>query len=264
VLVSRVHYGVVEAVQYARSLRPDHLVALHVAVTPETHAEIRRDWERLGLRIPLDIVDSPYRELVQPVERYIDALDARWADDRITVVIPEFVMGVRRVANVLHGQQGLALKLALLDRPNTAVLSIPFHVHTTGAKPARAPVEPAPSSTPSSSRPRLSAGLDELERSRLLRRFAERGDGSTSISEMPERVRVRLVGEVTASRVVSNAPGSWLQLTVSDGTGSVQVVFTGRREIRGLEPGRGVVIEGVGRRDRGATVILNPRYTLLA
>lgn len=128
VLVSRVHKGVVEALNYAHSLRPDHLTALHIAEDAGEHEAIHRQWEEFGFDVPLEIIDSPYRELVGPVERYLDELDERWAGDRITVVIPEFVVGLRSVANVLHGQSALGLKLALLDRPNTVVTSVPFHV----------------------------------------------------------------------------------------------------------------------------------------
>jgi hypothetical protein len=67
------------------------------------------------------------------VEAFLDELDARWDNDTITVIIPEFVLG-RAMAgrwlfeNVLHNQSALALKLALLYRPNTVVTSVPYHV----------------------------------------------------------------------------------------------------------------------------------------
>jgi amino acid transporter len=128
VLVSRVHKGVVEALNYAHSLRPDHLVALHIAEDETEHERIHQQWGEFEFSVPLEIIDSPYRELIAPVERFLDELDERWADDRITVVIPEFVVGLRSTANILHGQSALGLKLALLDRPNTIVTSVPFHV----------------------------------------------------------------------------------------------------------------------------------------
>ena len=128
VLVSRVHRGVVEALNYAHSLRPDHLVALHIAEDEGEHEQIHQQWAEFGFGVPLEIIDSPYRELIRPVERYLAELDERWHNDRITVVIPEFVVGLRSTANILHGQSALALKLALLDRPNTIVTSVPFHI----------------------------------------------------------------------------------------------------------------------------------------
>jgi hypothetical protein len=125
---------VVEALNYAQSLRPDHLIALHIAEEEGEHDAIHRQWAEFGFNVPLEIIDSPYRALVEPVERYLDELDARWDNDRITVVIPEFVVGLRSASNILHGQSALGLKLALLDRPNTIVTSVPFHVGTPTAE----------------------------------------------------------------------------------------------------------------------------------
>ena len=126
VLVGRVHKGVVEAMNYAHSLRPDHLVALHIGEAEDETLQHR--WAEFGFDVPLEIIDSQYRELVVPVERFLDELEQRWRTDCVTVLIPEFVVGLRSVSNILHGQSALGLKLALLDRPNTVVTSVPFHV----------------------------------------------------------------------------------------------------------------------------------------
>ncbi|MCU1376378.1 MAG: amino acid/polyamine/organocation transporter, superfamily, partial [Actinomycetia bacterium] len=75
VLVGRVHKGVVEAINYAVSLRPDHIVAIHISDDKEDHERIHNEWDRFGFDIPLEILDSPYRELVAPVERHLDELD---------------------------------------------------------------------------------------------------------------------------------------------------------------------------------------------
>ena len=48
------------------------------------------------------------------------------ANDTSTIIIPEVVIGTRSLANLLHGQRGLALKVALLDRADTVVTSAPF------------------------------------------------------------------------------------------------------------------------------------------
>jgi amino acid transporter len=261
VLVGRVHIGVATAVQYARSLRPDHIVALHIADDDTDHHEVELEWERFGFDVPLDIVDSPYRELVEPVERYLDELDARWEADRVTVVIPEFVVGLRSVANVLHGQSALSLKLALLDRPNTAVLSVPFHLGAEGEQhPHAAAVAATPTATPT--RPRLTASHQELGRARLSNRFAERGDGA--IATLPTRERVTVEGEVIATRVVPRAGSPWLEVSLSDGTATVIAVFTGRRRVLGIDPGRALRVEGVVFDDHGRRTMLNPIYTLLA
>ncbi len=127
VLVGRVHKGVVVALNYARSMRPDHVLALYVATDEAEQKEMASEWKRFGFDVPLEMAHSRYRDLVAPVETFLDGLDDRWKNDIITIVIPEFVVGTHSLANLLHGQSALALKLALIDRPNTVVTSVPFH-----------------------------------------------------------------------------------------------------------------------------------------
>lgn len=133
VLVGRIDRRALKALAYARSLRPDHLLALYVAQEEADREAIQSQWEAFGIETELEIYGSPYRELVEPVQQFLDELDQRWQSDTITVVIPEFVLG-KGVAgrwlfeNVLHNQSALALKLSLLYRPNTVVTSVPFHV----------------------------------------------------------------------------------------------------------------------------------------
>jgi amino acid transporter len=127
VLVSGVHRGVLEALAYARSLNPNHLVAVHVSSDEEDEEWIQARWQEFGIDVPLEIVYSPYRELTRPVLRYVDELDARYENDVITVLLPEFV--VRHWwGNILHGQSALLLKGRLLFRKGTVVTSLPYHL----------------------------------------------------------------------------------------------------------------------------------------
>jgi amino acid transporter len=266
VLVGRVHKGVVEAINYAVSLRPDHVVALHISDDQEDHERIHRVWETYGFDLPLEILDSPYRELVAPVERFLDELDARWHSDRITVVVPEFVVGVRSVSNILHGQSALGLKLALLDRPNTVVVSVPFHVGVD-APVTQPPPQPVPATVGASAPPEptkagLRAPTDALDRERLTKRFAVRPTDVVPIAEAPTRRRVEVEGEVTGMRIVPRAGSPWLEVSISDGTGSACLLFTGRRRIPGVTPGRAVRASGVAREERGQLTFMNPTYDL--
>jgi amino acid transporter len=127
VLVGRVHKGVIKALSYAKSMRPNHLTAVYMASDDEEAAGMRRQWEAFRLDVSLEIVPSPYRDLVQSVEGYLDELDERWSNDTVTVLIPEFVVD-HWYENVLHNQSALALKLALLDRRGTVVTSVPYHL----------------------------------------------------------------------------------------------------------------------------------------
>ncbi len=140
VLVGRVHRGVVRALLYARSLRPQHLVAITVSSDDAHTAKMQKQWKEFGFDIDLEIVHSPYRQLVEPVREYIDRLDERWENDTITVVIPEFVV-TKWYQQILHNQTALRLKGALLFREGIVVTSVPYlmdgseaDVHIQGLK----------------------------------------------------------------------------------------------------------------------------------
>ncbi len=135
VLVSRVHKGVLKALAYARSLRPQHLVALYVSFEDQDRDAIEAQWKAFDIDVPLEIMQSRYRDLVEPVTEYLDELDTRWNNDTVTVVIPEFVVS-RWYGQVLHNQSALFLKGKLLFRDATVVTSVPYHVDHDGTLPA--------------------------------------------------------------------------------------------------------------------------------
>jgi hypothetical protein len=110
-------------------------------------------------------------------------------------------------------------------------------------------------------RNRISASSRELHSKSLHSRYASRVD--VTISDAPLRVPVVLQGEVKRQKVVPRAGSPVIELTISDGTGDIAVIFTGRRAIGGLSHGRGVRLEGVAHLENGRTVMLNPAYTLL-
>jgi amino acid transporter len=126
VLVGGVHRGVLEALAYAKSLTPNHLVAVTVVSDDEEQERIEETWAERKIDVPLEVVYSPYRELTRPVLKYIDEIDARYDNDIITVVIPEFVVDTWW-GHLLHNQSALILKGRLLFRKGTVVTSVPYH-----------------------------------------------------------------------------------------------------------------------------------------
>jgi hypothetical protein len=102
-------------------------VAVTVVSDEEEQERIEKDWMQRKIDVPLDIVYSPYRELSPAVLRFIDEVDARWDNDIVTVLIPEFV--VRRWwEQLLHNQTALFLKGRLLFREGVVVTSVPYHL----------------------------------------------------------------------------------------------------------------------------------------
>lgn len=114
---------------------------------------------------------------------------------------------------------------------------------------------------PLSFKQKLTATVRQLDQSRLQERY--QGVDVVPIGEAALRTPIRVTGEVQENRVVPRAGTPSLEVTFDDGTGRAVAVFTGRRRIAGLSLGRGVLVEGVMRIERGRSILLNPAYTLL-
>jgi hypothetical protein len=115
-----------KAMQYARTLSGD-VRALYVDVDPLVTRDVRRQWEEWGQGLPLVVLDSPYRSLMEPLLEYIEQAHDAHPDDFVTILLPEFVPA-RWWHHLLHNQRALLIKGALLFKPNTVVTSVPFHL----------------------------------------------------------------------------------------------------------------------------------------
>ncbi len=124
--ISGVHRAVLAALAYARSLSAD-VRAVYVDVDPAVTGDVRREWEAWAGGVPLVVLASPYRSLMEPLLEYIEEVTRERRDDYVTVVLPEFVPA-RWWHHLLHNQRALLIKGALLFRRHIVVTSVPFHL----------------------------------------------------------------------------------------------------------------------------------------
>lgn len=118
---------VAQTVDYAKTLSAD-IVAVNVGVDDEKAEKLKKKWEEYEPDIPLIILPSPYRSILDPILDYINEQEAQTAPrELITVLIPEFVTR-KWWQYFLHNQTGLLLKTALLFRKDIVIASVPFHI----------------------------------------------------------------------------------------------------------------------------------------
>ncbi|MGZ4138440.1 MAG: APC family permease [Actinomycetota bacterium] len=127
VLVSAVHNATLRALEYARSLSPTELRAVTFNVDHDETMRVLNEWSRSVANVPLEAIDSPYREVTRPLVRYARQLHDAIPDSVVSVIVPEFV--VRRWWHqFLHNQTALGIKYALIFEPGIVVTSVPFHM----------------------------------------------------------------------------------------------------------------------------------------
>lgn len=83
------------------------------------------------------------------------------------------------------------------------------------------------------------------------------------IGDAPCRIRIRVQGQVTRMRARPTSGEPSLAVNVSDATGTIAAVWTGRRAIGGVTLGRNLILEGVAVSVGDRLELTNPAYTLL-
>lgn len=84
-----------------------------------------------------------------------------------------------------------------------------------------------------------------------------------AISEAQDRARVVLRGTLRSVTLQPRGGAPSLEAELDDGTGSIVVVWLGRRRIGGVVPGRAIKVEGRTSLQEGRRVMFNPRYELV-
>lgn len=88
--------------------------------------------------------------------------------------------------------------------------------------------------------------------------------GRMQIAEAPDRARAVLRGTLSTVTLRPRGGVPALEAELYDGSGTILLIWLGRRRIIGISPGRRIEVEGrIGVHD-GERVIYNPRYDLKA
>lgn len=125
-LISGVHDGIIDAINYAKSIAAD-VRGVYIEIDPAKTARMKSDWEKLNSGFPLAVLKSPFRSITSPLFRYLRWVRRHYPTGFVTVIIPEFVPP-RWWHGLLHGHTGLRLKLALMDHRGIVVSNLRYHL----------------------------------------------------------------------------------------------------------------------------------------
>jgi amino acid transporter len=130
--VAQVNSLTARSLSLARSLSPDDVHAVTISGDFARLEALQQAWARISPDMPLEVVESPYREFVKPALDYVRSLEPG-PDHTVAVVIPEFVVA-HWWENLLHNQNAFRLKGALYLIPWVVVMSIPLHLRVADEK----------------------------------------------------------------------------------------------------------------------------------
>jgi len=126
--IASLNKAVIGALQYAQSIG-GLVFALNVSTDKECMEKLKARWNELDTDIILLAEYSPYREVVNPIVKYIDLIaSATEENEKVTVIVPQFITH-ERWGNILHNHTGFILHEALLQNDKVVVATYPYHLN---------------------------------------------------------------------------------------------------------------------------------------
>jgi hypothetical protein len=110
---------------------------------------------------------------------------------------------------------------------------------------------------------RLTASEEQLDAADLQDQVSEVGATPCREASRLGNRRVCMVGRLRSVRFNPRINLPTLEAELYDGTGTVNLIWLGRRRIPGIEPGRSLVVRGRVTEQGPREVIFNPWYELL-
>jgi len=250
VLLDHLDLAAARAIQYARSLMPDDLRAVHFAVDSARAAHLRQTWSRLGLsRVPLDVVECPDRRITRAAVELVAEAVAD-GDTEVSVLLPRIEHN-RLWHKLLHDQTADRIAEAVSEVAHANVTFVPFHL---GKKRVTIEREPAKRHRPPKSEAAAKPSAVAVP------------EGCVEIDELGPRQRAAVVGRVHQMRVKARSDVPTLECTLvgNRGHAKLTVVFLGRQHLAGVETGAYLWVNGMVGERGGRLEMLNPDYRLLS
>lgn len=253
VMVDRLDLATARALQYARTLTPDEIRAVHFVLDTKKARELEKEWSRLSaVKIDLEFIEVADRRLRRAaLELVAEAL----ADNQteVTVLLPRRTYP-RIWSRLLHDQTADAIADVISQLPHVNATIVPFHVGGTSRR--KAILKPSSvQDGKDQQKSEESVGEDSAQ---------EITPGTMPIGSLPWRKTCKIAGRVKSVRVQTLDSVPSLTARVEDSTGGLMLVFAGRRSVPGMEPGRRIIAEGVVGEVGGHLAMMNPEYEFIA
>ncbi len=261
VLIENLDVAAARAIQYARTLNPDELRAVHFVIDREHADRLTEAWRRLGFsRLPLELIDVPDRRLTRvAVEVCAEALMD--GETEVSLLLPRRAY-TRVWHRLLHDRTADSIAAAVGCLPHANVTFVPYHLGSS-VKERELEVDfDAATRSRRAIRRTARAAVATADAPPIVQP-AEVPEGVIPIAEVAYRQRARVAGRIRSQRVQPWAGVATLECVVVDGTGGINLVFLGRKHVAGLAPGVRVVAEGMVGDHAGKLAILNPLYRIL-
>jgi amino acid transporter len=130
ILVNEINKPFIKAINYATSISTN-IMALHVCRHAEHAEKLRKKWKELKIPFELKIIETPYRDIIEPMDKYLWEREKQLKHgENISVLIVNFASD-HWYDYVLHNPTAFLFNRALMKHKNVTCIQLPFHYDAT-------------------------------------------------------------------------------------------------------------------------------------
>ena len=130
VLVGRMQKPVLKALDYAIAARHDSIEAVHVSIDEESTKQLEREWIEQNIKVPLTIIESPYRDISAPLAKYIKSRREEHGAEVVTVYTPQYIVG-HWWEHLLHNHKARRIRQKLSLVHGVVIAVVPWQLDSS-------------------------------------------------------------------------------------------------------------------------------------
>ena len=125
VLIHNMNKASLKNLDYAKEISSD-ITAVHLSTDEKETESLQKQWEKLGIDLPLTIIPVDLRNIMPPLERYILDRDAKLEyGQKLTVILTKFICtGLHN--KIFHNQTTYFIERDLIRHKNVVTVLVPY------------------------------------------------------------------------------------------------------------------------------------------
>ncbi len=132
VLVGKMQKPTLKALDYAIAARHESIEAVHANIDDEATDLLEKQWEEQNIKVPLRIIESPYRDISMPLIKYIKAHREEHGAEVVTVYTPLYVVG-HWWEHLLHNHKSRRIRQKLALCHGVTIALVPWLLDSSKA-----------------------------------------------------------------------------------------------------------------------------------
>ena len=125
VLIDKINKAALKTFDYANMIT-SNLTVLHVSFSEDETERIQRQWEKLGITVPITVIQTPYRDPMIPIKEYISDREFNLMSDQNLTVVLTRISGNNFWDQIYHNRTTFVLERELRKHEKITTILVPY------------------------------------------------------------------------------------------------------------------------------------------